>query len=275
MENTGKIWAQAVHELSAQLSEPFELEFVWRNLNELNKLAWLNLLREKITDADLAALTEISERLKRHEPPQYIVGWAEFCDVRLGVDSRVLIPRPETEELVDLILAENKKADLRVLDIGTGSGAIAISLAKARQNWKVMASDLSQGALDLAAENAASQQVNLHFIKSDVLENIDEEFDVIVSNPPYIAHDETYEMDESVIKYEPDSALFADNQGLAIYEKIAQEAPEHLSSSGKIYLEIGYKQGRAVQAIFQESFPTKSVQIHQDIFGKDRMISVT
>lgn len=275
MENTGKIWAQAVHELSAQLSEPFELEFVWRNLNELNKLAWLNLLREKITDADLAALTEISERLKRHEPPQYIVGWAEFCDVRLGVDSRVLIPRPETEELVDLILAENKKADLRVLDIGTGSGAIAISLAKARQTWKVMASDLSQGALDLAAENAASQQVNLHFIKSDVLENIDEEFDVIVSNPPYIAHDETYEMDESVIKYEPDSALFADNQGLAIYEKIAQEAPEHLSSSGKIYLEIGYKQGRAVQAIFQESFPTKSVQIHQDIFGKDRMISVT
>lgn len=275
MENTGKIWAQAVHELSAQLSEPFELEFVWRNLNELNKLAWLNLLREKITDADLAALTEISERLKRHEPPQYIVGWAEFCDVRLGVDSRVLIPRPETEELVDLILVENQKADLRVLDIGTGSGAIAISLAKARQNWKVMASDLSQGALDLAAENAASQQVNLHFIKSDVLENIDEEFDVIVSNPPYIAHDETYEMDESVIKYEPDSALFADNQGLAIYEKIAQEAPEHLSSSGKIYLEIGYKQGRAVQAIFQESFPTKSVQIHQDIFGKDRMISVT
>ena len=268
------LWIEAVRTLSADLEEPFELEFVWRNLHELNKLSWLNLMREKITDQELNLLTELSERLIKNEPPQYIVGWAEFYELKFKVDERVLIPRPETEELVEMILTENNNDSLKILDIGTGSGAIAISLAKARQNWSVKASDISQNALELAAENAKMNHVNLEFIQSDVMDELTDRFDIIVSNPPYIAFDETYEMDDSVIKYEPDLALFAKNQGLAIYQKIADQAVNHLTDDGKIYLEIGYKQGKAVQAIFQEKFTDRLVSIHQDIFGKDRMISV-
>ena len=199
------LWIEAVRTLSADLEDPFELEFVWRNLHELNKLSWLNLMREKITDQELKLLTEVSKRLHQNEPPQYIVGWAEFRDLKLKVDERVLIPRPETEELVEMILAENEKDSLKILDIGTGSGAIAISLAQARENWSVKASDISKEALTLAAENAEINQANLEFIQSDVLDKITDSFDIIVSNPPYIAFDETYEMDNSVIKYEPDS----------------------------------------------------------------------
>lgn len=268
------LWIEAVRTLSADLEDPFELEFVWRNLHELDKLSWLNLMREKITDQELKLLTEVSKRLHQNEPPQYIVGWAEFRDLKLKVDERVLIPRPETEELVEMILAENENDSLKILDIGTGSGAIAISLAHARENWSVKASDISKEALTLAAENAETNQANLEFIQSDVLDKITDSFDIIVSNPPYIAFDETYEMDNSVIKYEPDLALFAKNQGLAIYQKIADQAVNHLTDNGKIYLEIGYKQGQTVQAIFQEKFTDKLVSIHQDIFGKDRMISV-
>ena len=148
------LWIEAVRTLSADLEDPFELEFVWRNLHELDKLSWLNLMREKITDQELKLLTEVSERLHQNEPPQYIVGWAEFRDLKLKVDERVLIPRPETEELVEMILAENENDSLKILDIGTGSGAIAISLAQARENWSVKASDISKEALTLAAENA-------------------------------------------------------------------------------------------------------------------------
>ena len=269
-----RLWIEAVRTLSADLEEPFELEFIWRNLHELNKLSWLNLMREKITDQELNLLTELSERLIKNEPPQYIVGWAEFYELKFKVDERVLIPRPETEELVEMILTENNNDSLKILDIGTGSGAIAISLAKARQNWSVKASDISQNALELAAENAKMNHVNLEFIQSDVMDELTDRLDIIVSNPPYIAFDETYEMDDSVIKYEPDLALFAKNQGLAIYQKIADQAVNHLIDDGKIYLEIGYKQGKAVQAIFQEKFTDRLVSIHQDIFGKDRMISV-
>lgn len=270
------LWIEAVRTLSAELNEPFALEFVWRHKYNLDKLAWLNLMREKIGESDLKLLTVLSARLKEDEPPQYLVGWAEFCDLRLKVDQRVLIPRPETEELVALILKENKKEKLHVLDIGTGSGAIALALAKARKEWQVTASDLSESALELASENAKEHGLLVEFVESDVMDQFtDEKFDLIVSNPPYIAFDETYEMDKSVIKYEPDSALFAAHQGYAIYEKIARQAGAHLNPGGKLYFEIGYKQGPFLQQLFQAHFTDRTVSIHQDVFGKDRMISVS
>lgn len=269
------LWIEAVRQLSQDLEEPFALEFVWRNLHELTKLQWLNLQREAISDTDLAALTSVAQRLKNNEPPQYIVGWAEFCDLKLAVDERVLIPRPETEELVQMILAENEQDRRTVLDIGTGSGAIALALAEKRKEWEITASDVSEKALELAQLNAKRHQISLNFILSDVFENIQEQYDIIVSNPPYIAFDETYEMDQSVIRFEPDSALFAENQGLAIYQNIAEAAHQFLRPQGKIYLEIGYKQGPAVKDLFEKAFPTKKVRVHRDIFEKDRMISVT
>lgn len=269
------LWIEAVRQLSQDLEEPFALEFVWRNLHEITKLQWLNLQRETISDTDLAALTSVAQRLKNNEPPQYIVGWAEFCDLKLAVDERVLIPRPETEELVQMILAENEQDKRAVLDIGTGSGAIALALAQKRKQWDITASDLSEKALELAQLNAKTHQLSLNFILSDVFENISGQYDIIVSNPPYIAFDETYEMDQSVIRFEPESALFAEKQGLAIYQKIAEAAHQFLKPQGKIYLEIGYKQGQAVKDLFEKFFPAKKVCVHRDIFEKDRMISVT
>lgn len=275
MRKEKMLWIEAVRQLSQDLEEPFSLEFVWRNLHELTKLQWLNLQREAISDTDLAALTSVAQRLKNNEPPQYIVGWAEFCDLKLAVDERVLIPRPETEELVQMILAENEQGRHTVLDIGTGSGAIALALAEKRKEWEITASDVSEKALELAQLNAKRHQISLNFILSDVFENIQGQYDIIVSNPPYIAFDETYEMDQSVIRFEPDSALFAENQGLAIYQNIAEAAHQFLKPQGKIYLEIGYKQGPAVKDLFEKAFPTKKVRVHRDIFEKDRMISVT
>ncbi|MFC4651416.1 peptide chain release factor N(5)-glutamine methyltransferase [Lactococcus nasutitermitis] len=269
------LWIEAVKDLSADLEEPFELEFVYRGLTNLSKLAWLNLMREEISEKEIIFLTELSKRLAAHEPPQYIVGWAEFCGLRFKVDERVLIPRPETEELVQLILTENSMGHLRVLDIGTGSGAIAVSLAKAHPDWEITATDISDGALELAQENAVKNGVNLDFVKSDVLDNIDEKFDIIVSNPPYIARADENEVDRSVKKFEPDNALFAEHDGLAIYEKIAHQAPAHLTESGKLYCEIGYKQGKAVKKLFEENFSDRTVKIHKDIFDKDRMVSLT
>lgn len=275
MRKEKMLWIKAVRQLSQDLEEPFALEFVWRNLHELTKLQWLNLQREAISDTDLAALTSVAQRLKNNEPPQYIVGWAEFCDLKLAVDERVLIPRPETEELVQMILDENEQDRRTVLDIGTGSGAIALALAEKRKEWEITASDVSEKALELAQLNAKRHQISLNFILSDVFENIQGQYDIIVSNPPYIAFDETYEMDQSVIRFEPDSALFAEKQGLAIYQNIAEAAHQFLNPQGKIYLEIGYKQGPTVKDLFEKAFPTKKVRVHRDIFEKDRMISVT
>jgi release factor glutamine methyltransferase len=267
-------WIDAVKKLSSDLAEPFELEFVWREWQDLSKLEWLNLQGEEISDADLSALTRFAARLKRHEPPQYILGWAEFCGLRFNVDARVLIPRPETEELVWQILSENPNLPLKVLDVGTGSGAIAVSLAKNRPSWQVTASDISVDALVVARENALANSAAVQFVQSDVLSELTDTYDLIVSNPPYVARADAEEMDESVKKYEPEQALFAESNGFAIYEKLAQQAKTHLSVDGKIYLEMGYKQGAALKALFSAAFPEKRVTVHQDSFGRERMLVV-
>nr|WP_305063779.1 peptide chain release factor N(5)-glutamine methyltransferase [Lactococcus sp. dk101] len=261
--------------MSSELTEPFELEFVWRNTRNLSKLDWLNLMREEISAEDLSELTAICEQLKQHVPPQYLVGWAEFCDLKFKVNENVLIPRQETEELVCLILENTSAEKLNILDVGTGSGAIAISLAHTRPNWSVTASDLSEAALAVASENAKANQVKIECILSDVLSALTgRKFDLIVSNPPYIDWADQDEVDVSVMTYEPKSALFAENRGLAIYERLAKEAPQALTENGQIYLEIGYKQGQAVKSLFEHAFPDKEVMLHQDFFGKDRMVSV-
>ena len=207
-------------------------------------------------------------------PAQYIIGHAEFFGMELKVDERVLIPRPETEELVELILTENLKDNLRVLDIGTGSGAIALALAKNRPDWSVTAADISQDALDLSLENANAQNLNLSFIKSDCFSEISAKYDIIVSNPPYISRADEVEVGLNVLHSEPHLALFADEDGLAIYRKIAEGSKDYLTDGGKIYLEIGYKQGQSVPALFMENLPEKRVRTLKDQFGQDRMVVI-
>ncbi|MEE1325166.1 MAG: peptide chain release factor N(5)-glutamine methyltransferase [Streptococcus sp.] len=269
-------YAETISQLEKNLQEigedPENLTYVFRELKGWSLLDFILHQNKEVTESDQKLLESIMGQLEDHRSPQYITGKAYFRDLELAVDERVLIPRPETEELVDLVLKENGKADLRVLDIGTGSGAIAISLKSARPDWQVTASDISQAALQLAEENSERNQVSLDFIESDVFNQISGKFDVIISNPPYIAYDDEDEVGVNVLASEPHLALFADEDGFAIYRQIIEGAGEHLSENGKLYFEIGYKQGDGLRALLSKHFPQKRVRVLEDIFGKDRMV---
>ena len=260
--------------LIAQGEEAESLSFVYRSLKNLSFTDFVFSLQQEVTEEEKEFVEDIYRKLANHMPAQYIIGHAEFYGMQLKVDERVLIPRPETEELVELILAENPKENLKVLDIGTGSGAIALALAKNRPYWSVTAADISQDALDLSLENANAQNLNLSFIKSDCFSEISSKYDIIVSNPPYISRADEAEVGLNVLHSEPHLALFADEDGLAIYRRIAEESKDYLNDGGKIYLEIGYKQGQSVPALFMENLPEKRVRTLKDQFGQDRMVVV-
>ena len=260
--------------LIAQGEEAESLSFVYRSLKNLSFTDFVFALQQEVTEEEKEFVEEIYKKLANHIPAQYIIGHAEFFGMQLKVDERVLIPRPETEELVELILAENPKENLKVLDIGTGSGAIALALAKNRPDWTITAADISQDALDLAMENANNQGLTLFFIKSNCFSEISSKYDIIVSNPPYISREDQEEVGLNVLHSEPHLALFADENGLAIYRRIAQESKDYLNDGGKIYLEIGYKQGQSVPALFKENFPEKRVRTLKDQFGQDRMVVI-
>ena len=260
--------------LIAQGEEAESLSFVYRSLKNLSFTDFVFALQQEVTEEEKQFVEEIFKKLAAHIPAQYIIGHAEFFGMQLKVDERVLIPRPETEELVELILAENLKDNLKVLDIGTGSGAIALVLAKNRPDWSVTAADISQDALELATENANVQNLNLSFIKSDCFSKISSKYDIIVSNPPYISREDQEEVGLNVLHSEPHLALFADEDGLAIYRRIAEDSKDYLNDGGKIYLEIGYKQGQNVPALFMENLPEKRVRTLKDQFGQDRMVVI-
>lgn len=269
-------YVETISQLEKNLQEigedPENLTYVFRELKSWSLLDFILHQNKEVTESDQKILESIMAQLEDHRSPQYITGKAYFRDLELAVDERVLIPRPETEELVDLVLKENSKADLRVLDIGTGSGAIAISLKSARPDWQVTASDISQGALQLAEENSKLNQVSLDFVESDVFGQITGTFDMIISNPPYIAYGDKDEVGMNVLASEPHLALFADEDGFAIYRQIIEGAGEHLSENGKLYFEIGYKQGDGLRALLSKHFPQKRVRVLEDIFGKDRKV---
>ena len=260
--------------LIAQGEEAESLSFVYRSLKNLSFTDFVFALQQELTEEEKQFVEEIYKKLVAHIPAQYIMGHAEFFGMQLKVDERVLIPRLETEELVELILAENPDGNLKVLDIGTGSGAIALALAKNRPDWSVTAADISQDALELATENANAQNLNLSFIKSDCFSEISAKYDIIVSNPPYISRADEVEVGLNVLHSEPHLALFADEDGLAIYRKIAEGSKDYLTDGGKIYLEIGYKQGQSVPALFMENLPEKRVRTLKDQFGQDRMVVI-
>lgn len=269
-----QIFKDFEEQLITQGEEAESLSFVYRSLKNLSFTDFIFAIQQEITPEEKEFVESIYKQLVAHVPAQYIIGHAEFYGMELKVDERVLIPRPETEELVELILTENAKPNQSVLDIGTGSGAIALALAKNRPDWLVTASDISPDALNLASENASLQDLKISFKKSDCFAEIAENYDIIVSNPPYISRADESEVGLNVLHSEPHLALFAEEDGLAIYRKIAQEAKNHLREGGKIYLEIGYKQGHSVPALFRKYLPEKRVRILKDQFGQDRMVVV-
>ena len=269
-----QIFKDFEEKLIAQGEEAESLSFVYRSLKNLSFTDFIFTLQQEVIEEEKQFVEEIYKKLAAHIPAQYIIGHAEFFGMQLKVDERVLIPRPETEELVELILTENPEKNLKVLDIGTGSGAIALALAKNRPDWSVAAADISQDALDLSLENANAQNLNLSFIKSDCFSEISSKYDIIVSNPPYISRADEVEVGLNVLHSEPHLALFADEDGLAIYRRIAEDSKDYLNDGGKIYLEIGYKQGQSVPALFMENLPEKRVRTLKDQFGQDRMVVI-
>ena len=269
-----QIFKDFEEQLITQGEEAESLSFVYRSLKNLSFTDFIFAVQKEITPEEKEFVESIYKQLVAHVPAQYIIGLAEFYGMELKVDERVLIPRPETEELVELILTENLKPNLSVLDIGTGSGAIALALAKNRLDWCVTASDISPDALNLARENASLQNLKISFKKSDCFAEIAGNYDIIVSNPPYISRADESEVGLNVLHSEPHLALFAEEDGLAIYRKIAEDTKNHLREGGKIYLEIGYKQGHSVPALFRKYLPEKRVRTLKDRFGQDRMVVV-
>lgn len=234
--------------------------------------------RNALSKEEMQQLAGIKERLVQKEPVQYIVGKAHFYGMLLSVDSRVLIPRSETEELVYWILKDfQKESSLHALDIGTGSGCIALALKKARPDWRINALDFSPGALDAARANAREMELDIQFLQLDFLE---EQlwgdlpaFDLIVSNPPYIPHREEHLMPAQVLEYEPALALFvSDEQPLIFYEKIARFGLEKLNPEGVVYVEMNEFNALQVKALFQQA-GYNEVILKEDMYGKQRMLS--
>ena len=217
-------------------------------------------------------------QLKQERPIQYILGKAHFCDLEFGVDENVLIPRPETEELVYWIINEVQKGapreEVKILDIGTGSGCIAISLAKNLPNAKVYALDISKKALQIAGENAMDNGVDIVFLEADILslEGFKDKFDVIVSNPPYVRELEKLEMKNNVVEHEPGLALFvSDGDPLIFYKKITRFALSHLKKGGVLFFEINQYLGEEMKQLLEaENF--SEIELRKDMFGNDRML---
>lgn len=229
---------------------------------------------KELSETEKTLLQKMLDRLKEYEPIQYITEGTEFFGLPLFLNKNVLIPRPETEELVELILNENNQKGLRVLDIGTGSGAIAIALAKHLKNVNVTAWDISYKALDIAVLNSKKNNVDVNFKKIDILGVYpqDEKFDIIVSNPPYIMESEKSTMEQNVLNYEPHTALFVpDNRALLFYERIADIAPDILTPGGRLYFEINHAKGKNTVKLLQNKGFT-DVVLFQDISRKDRMV---
>lgn len=213
------------------------------------------------------------ERLLRHEPIQYVLGYTEFYGRQFKTDARALIPRPETEELVDFILAQGVSPKSRIMDIGTGTGCIGITLAL-ETHCKVFAIDVDIDTLTLARENAAALGAEISFTQADILTSKPDHgsLDIMVSNPPYVPQSDREAMDQRVLDFEPSKALFTPEQNpLIFYQRIASLAPEYLVPGGQVFLEIYHLAGPAVMSLFQGP-RWSQVLIKKDLQGKNRML---
>ncbi|MCZ4320218.1 peptide chain release factor N(5)-glutamine methyltransferase [Aequorivita viscosa] len=233
----------------------------------------------EVTEEDSEKFEKALLRLKKHEPIQYIIGETEFYGLPFKVNKHTLIPRPETEELVEWILSEKALYTQisnfnTILDIGTGSGCIAISLAKNLQNAEVAALDISEEALQIARENAELNSVEVTFFQTDILkaETLPMQYNIIVSNPPYVRELEMEKMQQNVLKYEPDTALYVkDADPLLFYRAISTLAKSHLKPDGKLFFEINEYLSEELSALLtSEGF--RNIEVKKDIFGKDRMV---
>ena len=225
------------------------------------------------SECNIENLQTVIDQLAASRPVQYVTGVAEFCDLEFKVCEGVLIPRPETAELVAQIVADSRPG-AKILDVGTGSGAIAVALAKSIERAEITAVDISDIALEIASENGVRNGVNIRFCKADALDDMSSlgEFDVIVSNPPYIPQSDIAKMERNVVEYEPHTALFvADDDALCFYRSIAQNGVKMLRPGGALYFEIYEEFGEQMRQML-EQMGYSDIVVAKDIFGKERMV---
>ena len=228
------------------------------------------VLEQEVNSKEEKLLTSYIKRLKNNEPLAHIINSAPFFGFDFYVDENVLIPRMETELLVEKIINENKNTkNLKILDVCTGSGCIAIALKK-NLDCKVFALDYSEKALKIAKKNAQNHNADITFFRSDMFSEVNETFDIIVSNPPYIQTDEIKTLQNSVKNFEPILALDGGKDGLKFYKIIAENAQNYLKENAKLYLEIGYNQGLSVPKLLEKNF--KDIQVCKDYDKNDRIV---
>lgn len=248
-------------------------------IKTIYKEEWLQLLSDASTAIDSSVsdrITTICNELKTGKPYQYVIGETEFYGCTIKVDGSVLIPRPETEELVDLIIKENKSFTGMIADFGTGSGCIAIALARNLPLSKVTAIDISEKSLTMARSNASLNNVKIEFVRADILNLTDPPpAGIIVSNPPYVRSSERNLMHRNVLDFEPRDAIFVDDSDpLVFYKALTRIAGESLAPGGKLYAEINEAFGESMIKLLKES-GFSEVQLIKDLNGKDRIIKGT
>jgi release factor glutamine methyltransferase len=251
------------------------INMIIKNVTGLSGIHQLYIKEQKITENQITRIIEICKELKTGKPVQYIFGETTFYDCRILINASTLIPRPETEELVDLIIRENTGFKGNIIDIGTGSGCIAIALAAQLQDSQVTGVDISEDAIGLAKENAILNNVAVCFRKSDIF-NFDydafDKADLIVSNPPYVRTSEKRFMDKNVLDFEPHLALFvSDSEPLIYYRAILEIAEKILVPGGKVYFEINEVMGLSLTRLLAEAGYSKT-NIVRDINSKDRFV---
>ncbi len=255
-------------------------DWVFENIANIKKMDLIKNPMQEIPAPVIEKLIEKKEQLLTNKPVQYVMGTANFYDMEFVVNNNVLIPRPETEELTKLVINTHQfeYKQLSILDVGTGSGCIAIAIKKHLISSKVIAIDVSEAALEVARKNAIGNKTNIQFTQLDFLDerrwNELLMFDILVSNPPYIPESEKENMAKHVVDHEPNNALFVpDTDPLIFYKKIAQFGQTHLNYNGKIYLETHEDYAKEVAELFSTNY--KKVIIKKDLSGKERIVIVS
>lgn len=251
-------------------------QMVFEKVLQLNSLKLEMSRYQLLTTNQQDELKAILQRLLNSEPVQYVLGEAYFLGMKLNVNSSVLIPRPETEELVEWIAKEAKdNFSGKILDIGTGSGCIAIGLKKTLPNAEIFACDISEDALQTASQNSQQHNLPIQFFKHNILEQIplNNSFDIVVSNPPYIPENEKEQIEKNVLNFEPHCALFTpSNKALVFYENIAHQCINGLlNKNGQLFFEIHFSKAKETEQLLR-TLKFKNIEVRKDIFGKERMV---
>lgn len=263
-------WASSF--LEKNNKQPHIAQWIMRERFNLTLTELMNRSRSTMSADKKSQYIEDLKKAVEGYPPQHIVGHEWFYNRKFTVTKDTLIPRPETEEWFHRYIKMLPEKSLSVLDLGTGTGVLAISHKLERPQDQVTAVDISESALEIASENAKTLNAEVCFIKSNMTAEVSGKFDLILSNPPYIGENELKDMDESVWKFEPHQALFAEEEGLHFYRILAEATPSFLNPGGQMIFECGFKQGETIRALFETYFPKAAVEIWKDFNALDRAL---